>query len=330
MRILISVLLLLFFIPEWMGEKKLDLFGPDPVMTASPVTLDSTDPVHRRVGRLTWLGGVRLTSPDPAFGGFSSLHVVRDRFTLLSDGGNIVQFRMDPQWRIGATRFAELPDGPGTGWPKIDRDSESMTVDPRTGTTWVGFETYNAIWRYSPGLLRGEAHAVPPAMAWWPRNKGPEAMTLMPGGGMLVIAETEPWPKGRGRAGIRFSGDPTEAPRAGFRFSYIPPKGYDPTDMAVLPDGDLMILHRRFVLPFNFTTKLTIVDSAAIRPGAVVRGREIATIAAPLLHDNFEGLAITREGPATIVWIVSDDNQFFMQRSLLLKFRLDPDLTETR
>src|SRR5258706_10767277 len=91
MRILISVLLLLIFIPEWMGEKKLDLFGPDPVMTASHVALDSTDAAHRRVGRLTWLGGVRLTSPDPAFGGFSSLHVVRDRFTLLSDGGNIVQ-----------------------------------------------------------------------------------------------------------------------------------------------------------------------------------------------------------------------------------------------
>ena len=157
-------------------------------------------------------------------------------------------------------------------------------------------------------------------------NRGAEAMTLMPGGGMIVIGETEPWPGGKGRAGIRFSGDPTQAPRAGFRFSYMPPKGYDPSDMAVLPDGDLMILNRRFVFPFNFTAKLTIVDSAAIRPGALVQGREIATFAAPLLHDNFEGLAITREGPATIVWIVSDDNQSFLQRSLLLKFRLDPDL----
>jgi hypothetical protein len=330
MRILASVLLFLFFIPGWMGEKRLDLFGPDPVMMARTVALDSTDPARRRVGRLTWLGGVRLTSRDPAFGGFSSMHVVDDRFTLLSDGGNVVQFRMDPQWRIGGVRFAELPDGPGTGWQKIDRDSESMTVDPRTGTTWVGFETYNAIWRYSPDLLRSEAHAVPPAMAWWPRNRGPEAMTLVPGGGMLVIAETDPWPKGRGRAGIRFSGDPTEAPRAGFRFSYIPPRGYDPSDMAVLPDGNLLILNRRFALPVNFTAKLTIVDSAAIRPGAVIRGREIATFAAPLLHDNFEGLAITREGAATIVWIVSDDNQFFMQRSLLLKFRLDADLAATR
>jgi hypothetical protein len=325
MRILISILLLLLFIPQWMGAKKLDLFGHDRVMVAVPVALDSTNPARRRVGQLTWLGGLRLTSPDPAFGGFSSLHVVRDRFTLLSDGGNIVQFRMDPRWRIGGVRFAELPDGPGTGWQKRDRDSESMTVDPRTGTTWVGFETYNEIWRYSPGLLRGEAHAVPPAMAWWPENRGPEAMTLMPGGGMIVIGESEPWPGGKGRAGIRFSGDPTQASRAGFRFSYLPPTGYDPSDMAVLPDGDLMILNRRFVLPFNFTAKLTIVDSAAIRPGALVRGREIATFAAPLLHDNFEGLAITRERGETIVWIVSDDNQSSLQRSLLLKFRLDPD-----
>ena len=44
----------------------------------------------------------------------------------------------------------------------------------------------------------------------------------------------------------------------------------------------------------------------------------------PLIHDNFEGVAITREGRDTIVWLVSDDNQLFLQRSLLLKFKLDP------
>ena len=78
-------------------------------------------------------------------------------------------------------------------------------------------------------------------------------------------------------------------------------------------------------MPFEFAAKLVVVDPAAIRPGALVRGREIATLAKPLIHDNFEGLAVTREGNATILWIVSDDNQLFLQRSLLLKFRLEPD-----
>src|SRR5438067_1270308 len=122
MRILLSVLLLLFFVPPWMGEAQLPLLGSDPIFEAHPVELDPVHPARRRVGQLTWLGGVQLTSPIPAFGGFSSMRVAGDRFTLLSDGGNIVRFRLDSRWQLSERRFAELPGGPGTGWEKEDRD----------------------------------------------------------------------------------------------------------------------------------------------------------------------------------------------------------------
>ena len=325
MRILQSVLLLLFLIPPWMGEKRLPLLGPVPRCGGRRVGLDDANPGLKRVGQLTWLGGVELTSPDPAFGGFSAMAVTGDHFTLLSDGGSIVRFRMDSRGRLSDRSFAELPAGPGTGWSKQDRDSESMTVDPKTGQVWVGFERANAIWRFSRDLRRSEANAAPKVMAGWPANTGAEAMARLPDGGFIVIGERQPWPGHKGRAAIRFSGDPTLRPDTGFRFSYVPPDHYDPSDMAVLPDGRLLILNRRFALPFTFSTKLTVIDQATIRPGAVVRGREIATLASPLIHDNFEGLVVTREGRATIVWIVSDDNQLFLQRSLLLKFRLEPE-----
>ena len=55
----------------------------------------------------------------------------------------------------------------------------------------------------------------------------------------------------------------------------------------------------------------------------MIRGRSIAALAPPLVHDNFEGMAITREGGATILWLVSDDNQSMLQRTLLLKFALE-------
>ena len=72
-----------------------------------------------------------------------------------------------------------------------------------------------------------------------------------------------------------------------------------------------------------FTARLVVIDRDAIRPGASVTGREIATLAAPLLHDNYEALAVTREAGATIVWIASDDNREWFEQSLLLKFRLE-------
>ena len=293
-------------------------------MIVRPVSLDSNDAARRRVGRLTYLGGVALSSDDPAFGGFSSMHVDGDRFTLLSDGGTFIRFRMQPGWRISDLHFGNLPDGPGTGWDKADRDSESMTVDPVSGATWVGFEKYNAIWKYAPGFARAQARARPATMAQWPENGGPEAMVRLHDGRFLVLGESAHWPHHKHRAALLFEHDPTIDPSGGFRFSYAPPHHYDPSDAAELPDGDLLVLNRRFEPPYNFTAILTIVPRAAIAPGRTVAGTPIATFAAPLIHDNFEALAVTREGTATIVWIASDDNQSILERSLLLKFRLEP------
>ncbi len=324
MRILLSILLVLLLVPSWSGPKRLDLLGRTARIESTRVALDPDDPARRHVGKLYWLGGVHLTSPDRTFGGFSAMQVRGDRFTLLSDGGNIVRFAMDTYGRVRDPHFAELPDGPGNGWQKSDRDSESLTVDPATGDIWVGFERANAIWRYDSSLTRVIGHVAPPAMRRWNDNGGPETMVRTTDGGMIVIAETSKGPKGKGRAALRFAGDPVSHPRSGFRFVYLPPDGYDPSDATLLPDGRLLILNRRFALPFDFTAKLTIVDQRQIRPGAMVRGREIATLAAPLLHDNYEGIAVTREGRDTIIWIVSDDNQFVLERTLLLKFRLEP------
>src|SRR3569623_76250 len=324
MRLLWSILLAWLFIPQWMGEPQLPLLGDDRRIESRTAMLNPDDPPQRRGGVLVWLGGIELHGHGDALGGFSSLYIDRGRFTLLSDGGYIVSLSLGHRNAVEQVRFAELPGGPGTGWAKYDRDSESMTVDPRTGKIWVGFERANEIWRFAPGLAHVEAHAAPPAMADWPVNTGAEAMTLLPGGGMRVLDEHGEKKHEVARQGLFFAGDPTQRPRHGFRFSCVPPTGYDPSDMTVLPDGRVLILTRRFALPFTWSNKLVVVDRAAIRPGAVVRGREIATLGAPLVHDNFEGVAATRENGATIIWLVSDDNQLFLQHSYLLKFRLDP------
>jgi len=307
------------------GRDGRDVLGKVPRMTVERVPLDLRDPGRTRVGALTYLGGIRLRSPDRAFGGFSSMRILGDDFTLLSDGGTFIRFRMGLDWAPRELVFGDLPDGPGRGWLKSDRDSESMTTDPATGRTWVGFEQYNAIWRYDAGLTRAERSARPAAMRNWSSNGGPESMVRLADGRFVVIGETSR-PKGSrvGREGLMFPGDPTTPGIKPIRFVYMPPgELYDPSDAVQLPDGRLIVLNRRFSVPGLFTAKLTLVDPRAIRPGAVVRGREIATLAAPLIHDNYEALAITREGDDTILWIASDDNQQFWEWSLLLKFRIE-------
>lgn len=324
MRFALPLSVLILLSPTASGIEPRPVLGDRAEMRATPVALDASDPTRRQVGALTWLGGLALTSRDPAFGGFSAMRVAGDRFTLLSDGGNLVSFRMGSDLRPRELRFADLP-GPGTGAIKRHRDSESLTWDRRTGQVWVGFENRNAIWRYDAGLGRVERSARPAAMADWPIAGGAEAMVRLSDGQFIVISETGR-PKGQptARTVLRFAGDPTEAGRAPASFAYVPPVGYDPTDAAELPDGRLLVLNRRLSLPGLFTAKLCVIDVRGIPAGGTVRCGEIASFERPLLHDNFEALAVTREGTDTIVWIVSDDNGEFWEQSLLLKFRLDP------
>lgn len=321
---MLRALLLLLAIAPFVTASRPELrrmLDKTPRMHAERVPLDHTDPSRTRVGALTYLGGVVLTSPDPAFGGFSAMQVAGDRFTLVSDGGAVVRFWMGADWQPREIAFSDLPGGPGSGAEKYERDAESLAWDPASGKIWVGFEGANQIWRYSPGLNAVEATARPRAMRRWSANSGPEAMARLANGQFIVLNEGRVG-SGEGVAGIWFTRDPTLVPRAAMRFRYRPPPGYDVSDAAQLPDGRLLVLQRRLDLAQLFTAKLSIVDLTEVRPDKIVGGTEIATLAAPLLHDNFEALAVTREGADTILWIASDDNSQFWERSLLLKFKL--------
>lgn len=323
MRLLQSILLILFLVPSWSGDVQVILPDSDLRISATPVVPYPRDPRRRRVGALLFERGYRLIGTGNAFGGYSSLIVNGDRFLLLSDFGVFVRFRLTGDGRIEQLTTSALPGGPGTRWTKLDRDSESITVDPASGRIWLGFENRNEIWRYSKRLRTAQRHAAPLSMRNWPINNGAEAIVRLRSGRFLVIAESDPWLGGRGRAAISFAGDPTVAPQLGFAFSYIPPAGYDPSDMAELPDGQIIVLNRRLSLMNGLTVIVTVVDQKAIRPGAKVAGRVIARFAGDLLRDNFEGVAVVQEADGTKLWIVSDDNQSVLQQTLLLKFRLD-------
>lgn len=307
----------------WSGPEQRPRLGTDALIEARPVALDESDPVRRRVGALTFLGGVALSSPDRAFGGFSALAVAGDRFTLVGDGGNLVRFRLGADWRVREVVFADLPGGPGSGWEKRERDAESLAVDPATGRAWVGFEVRNQIWRYAPGLARGERGAAPAAMADWSSVGGAESLVRLRDGRFLALSESPAPGSGGLRVGLVWAGDPTLHPKPAFRLRYLPSPGYDPADAAELPDGRLVVLERAFSPPFRWSNRVVVVDRAAVRPGAIVRGRLLAQLAAPVIHDNFEGVAAVSDGADTVLWLVSDDNRLPIQRTLLLKFRLN-------
>lgn len=318
LRLFASIFLVLLLVPGWTGETRLVLFDRAVAVHAERVRIK---PGAIRFGRLTFVAAYRLTSASAAFAGFSALSVRGGRVLMLSDGGNWVSFTL-AQGAASAVRAGALPAGPGTGWEKRDRDSESLAIDPATGRMWVGFEGANAIWRYAPGFAQAEGRVRPPAMRRWAPNTGAETLVRLRDGRFLTIAE-----RGRKRRyprpGLVFARDPVAGAPAPLRFAFRPPAGYDPSDAAELPDGDLLVLTRRFDWPFRFTAKLVVVPRRAIVAGTLVKGREIATLAGGVFAENWEGLAITRAGGRTFVWLVCDRDVPVLQHTTLAVFRLD-------
>jgi hypothetical protein len=331
-RILFVILCVLLIVPGWTGEERIASYPARVAVSTSPARLDPGDPGRVRVGAMTFLGGISLSSRVRGFGGFSAIAVAGDRFTLLSDSGNLLRFRLGRDWRLHDVVGANLPAGPGTGWDKRERDSESLIVDPARDKLWVGFERANQIWRYSADLAHTDGRVAPPAMQRWPSNGGAEAMAMLPDGRFAAISEEARVPKRlwsgsaaarkNSRQGLIFARDPLDGV-VSRRFTYMVHPDFDVAAAVALPGGDLLVLERRFTLPFRFTTIVTRVAAADLRSGAVARPTIVATLAAPLIHDNFEGIAVTREGSSTILWLVSDDNQSLLERSLLLKFHLN-------
>jgi hypothetical protein len=294
-------------------------------IVATPVPLASRDPGQTQIGRLRYLGGWVLKGSDRRFGGMSSMTLEDGLFTMLSDGGVIARFRFDGSGPVGDYAMSELPDGPGDGTRRSDRDSESQTYDPVSGHVWAGFETNNQIWRYTMGFAKADGHVAPKAMADWPDNEGAEAMVRLHDGRFIVFAETKRCKDGNHLA-LLFPGDPIEHPDAE-RFCYKGPAGvFAPTDAAELPDGRVVVLHRQFSVTSGFAAALTVIDPREIVPGGPpVVGHLLAKIAPPLTVDNMEALAVQQTPRGIVLWIASDDNYFFLERTLLMAFALPRD-----
>lgn len=292
---------------------------------------DARAPERRRVGALEFIGGMELKSRYREFGGFSGLRMLPDgeRFVALSDRGfwftgRIVYAHGRPAG-IAQAQMAPMlgPDGRtlnARGW----YDTESLAAD-EAGTLYVGIERVHRIVRFdfdrSGVFARGEPIAVPAEFSRLPANKGIEALAFVPDGQALagtLIAISE---RGLDRAGnIRafLIGGPTPG-----EFTVKRRDGFDVSDCALLPSGDLVLLERRFSWISGMAMRLRRIAMGAIRPGALVDGPTLMSADMGSQIDNMEGLGIHR-GLAgdTVLTVISDDNFSFLQRTLLLQFRM--------
>ena len=308
------------------------------VVLAAPALADSLAlksdsfsifPVERPgtvVGKLEFRGGLDLRSTDRRFGGLSGLRVSADGagITAVSDNGYWLAATLayDRRGHLAAAGAAAL--GPLIGEnlkPLVNTmagDAESLE---RTSSGWlVGFEHAHRILFYrdsDPPFARPAPFPTPPGFSAAPVNEGLEALAALPDGRLLAITEGLTTETGDLRGWVL-------EPGGWQTLSYVRTELFQPADAAALPNGDVLVLERRFSFIGGFGSRIVRLRHADITPGARLSGEELARIERPLVTDNFEGIAV-RPGAAgeTLVYIVSDDNYQPLQRTLLFMFALN-------
>jgi len=304
-------------------------------LEAQAVPLDPVHPDLRKVGALDYVAGYALmpaptllaTKPLAPFGGLSDMMLAHDGDAILSvsDIGWWWRLRLkrDAQGRlvgVPAAEAAPLRDLTGAALArKFESDAESMTR-LADGHWLVGFERDHRIWSYpgaDPSAALPEAPATPFAapedLRDLPENNGIEAMAELGDGRVLMLAEGEENAPGDG---IGWLGRPGAWSQIAIRRS----DGYRPTALARLPSGNLVLLERYFTPSQGPGVRISLLPAAQLVPGARLEPALLAQWRLPMTVDNFECIAAepALEG-GVYLFILSDDNQNPLQRTLLLQ-----------
>lgn len=291
---------------------------------------------HLSTSKLTFRGGLVLSSPSPNFGGWSGLVIGDDAKSLLaiSDSGvwmtgTIVYDGTHPAGLTGA-RLGPLLDRTSVPISRgRDRDSESIAIESGTlehGTALVAFEQRHRIERYglsSAGLSADRGSVPLPAAAQRMHlNHGLEGMTVMKGGpykGTLLAFSEQLYDSAHNHTGWLWTGD-------GPATVHLKNIGdYDVTDLSSLDDGTLFVLERRFRWTEGVKMRLRRIAPDELKPGRTAEGEVLIEADLGDQIDNMEGLSVTRlKTGEVLVTMISDDNfNHVLQRTMLLQFTVN-------
>ena len=283
-----------------------------PIQTTA-VPLNPEDPSQTAVGPFTYAGGVVLTSTQTdQLHGLSDIEITGpDRMTVVTDDGILVTARLvlDNGGRLTGVNDVRLEPLTGRDGKPLAReaaDSEGLAV-LRNGDRLVSFERQHRIWLY-PGR-GGSPRPVPQPEATFPRNGGMEALAADPDAGRDAYV-----------VGAELTGE-TWSCRISTRCiaaqTVDRPAGMGLVALRRLAGGRTAVLMRAFAQTTGSRNSLAILRANAVEAQL--------DLARPLTVDNFEGVAaVARPKGVVRFYLVSDDNGFATQRTLLLAFDWRP------
>lgn len=290
--------------------------------------LDPGDTERNRFDRLIYVSGIAMRSDNADFGGLSGLQISADgqHILAITDAGYWLSadLQFDKGRLSGLVNVMLSPLAGEDGRPlqgKADMDAEALTAGQKgdlSGAFYVSFERNHRVLAYARGL--GDSAParlrMPSDLAAAPDNDGIEALGRLNDGRFIALTEGLPDLAGNHQGWL--IGESAAQP-----ISLLRKDIFAPTDLALLPNGDLLVLERRYTVMGGPGMQIRRIPAASILPGAILDGEVLINLAAKHGIDNMEGLAAHQNAAGEIIiYVISDNNFNMLQKNLLLMFKL--------
>ncbi|MDP3408520.1 esterase-like activity of phytase family protein [Bosea sp. (in: a-proteobacteria)] len=304
--------------------------GAIPVaISARPIAaFEPRNPEKTRFGQLVFRSGLVLSGSHARFGGLSGLWRSangRDLVAVTDNGFWLTAKLAARDGRLTGLVGAELSPILGTSGKPLHRsryyDTESLCI--ADGVAYLGVERTHDVLRFDwagEGVMaRARLVPVPREAKRLPDNRGLEAIGVVPAGQPLagaIVAISE-------RSGS--DDEPTLGVILGRQpglFQVARHGGFDITDLAFLPNGDMLLLERWYRTLRGVGMRIRRVPAVSLKAGAVLDGPTLIQADLGQEIDNMEGLSVHQEGAKTVLTLISDDNFSILQRTVLLEFEL--------
>lgn len=273
-----------------------------------------------RLGPLRLRGAVAIQSRDESFGSYSGLHVSDDGTRLVAIGWG--------GWLAGRLRHG--PAGDLTGFElegvfpirdyggrpmteDADKDAESLVE--REGNYYVGFETNSRVAQYGGINAAAEPVNLPPGeLAAIPECCGFSSVVFTARQELLALTEgardsagnVKGWLWQNGRAEAIWL-------RAESRWL--------PVDIALLPDGDLLLVEvREDLWSDRWHSRFSRIVGADVRAGAVMPAHALGELYSADHPDRIEGIHARKGSKGeTLIYAISDSRRGWPTSLLLFE-----------
>jgi len=308
----------------------------DIAVSSTSITFDKINSKACHFGRLTWRGGLELSSDHAEFGGYSGIALTDHGHQLfaVSDIGTWLRaklvYKKGQLTGMTKTRIGPLRARNGKSLRKKKwADAEDISLWTTKNHTYalISFERKHRIGRFpidKTGLLKPVSYLkLPKGVFKTTRNKGLESLTILTDkankGTVLTFLERRRDKKGNHKGWLIRN-------KKSWPIRLKSHNGFDISGLTTLANGNVLVLERFFSIFSGVQMRIREIRHQDIKKRAVLDGEILISSTMRYNIDNMEGISShVNEAGETIISVMSDNNfnKSGLQRTVFLQFKLD-------